>query len=78
MYSINSLAVIPDFLARNIANYVGEDVGNFERMIDSVTYRSQHDVSILFADIKGFTGKQCPLLTPYVKKSKTMCLSGAS
>ncbi|KAJ8733704.1 hypothetical protein PYW07_014255 [Mythimna separata] len=47
-------SVIPDFLAKKIFTHLCESSDDFQRVID-VTSHQVHDVSILFADIKGFT-----------------------
>ncbi|KAJ8733709.1 hypothetical protein PYW07_014260 [Mythimna separata] len=47
-------SVIPDFLAKKISTHLCESSDDFQRVID-VTSHQVHDVSILFADIKGFT-----------------------
>ncbi|KAJ8733696.1 hypothetical protein PYW07_014247 [Mythimna separata] len=47
-------SVIPDFLAKRISTHLCESSDDFQRVID-VTSHQVHDVSVLFADIKGFT-----------------------
>ncbi|XP_063890876.1 adenylyl cyclase 78C [Helicoverpa armigera] len=47
-------SVIPDFLAKKISTHLCEEEGDVQNLLDVVTYQ-RHDVSILFADIKGFT-----------------------
>lgn len=52
------LSVIPDFLAKEISNHVSRVKGEFQEQQFNNLYIQRHeDVSILFADIKGFTGE---------------------
>ncbi|XP_023954862.2 adenylyl cyclase 78C [Bicyclus anynana] len=49
-------SVIPDFLAKEISNHVSRVKGEFQEQQFNNLYIQRHeDVSILFADIKGFT-----------------------
>lgn len=53
-------AVIPDFLAKKISTHVCKTGGQieeqqFSQLVDVI--HEYQEVSILFADIKGFTGK---------------------
>ncbi|KAG7304246.1 hypothetical protein JYU34_011184 [Plutella xylostella] len=49
-------SVIPDFLAKEIYNHVSKVKGDFQEQQFNNFYIQRHqDVSILFADIKGFT-----------------------
>lgn len=59
-------AVIPDFLAREIYNHVSKVRGEFQEQQFNNLYIQRHqDVSILYADIKGFTGKSTNFYTFY-------------
>ncbi|KAF9795931.1 hypothetical protein SFRURICE_019143 [Spodoptera frugiperda] len=52
-------SVIPDFLAKEIYGHVNKVKGEFqEQQFNNLYIQQHHDVSILYADIKGFTGKQ--------------------
>lgn len=49
--------MIPDFLAKEISSHVSRVRGEFQEQQFNNLYIQRHeDVSILFADIKGFTG----------------------
>ncbi|XP_063890989.1 adenylyl cyclase 78C isoform X2 [Helicoverpa armigera] len=49
-------SVIPDFLAKEIYGHVNKVKGEFqEQQFNNLYIQQHHDVSILYADIKGFT-----------------------
>ncbi|XP_026726482.1 adenylate cyclase type 8-like isoform X1 [Trichoplusia ni] len=49
-------SVIPDFLAKEIYSHVNKEKGEFqEQQFNNLYIQQHHDVSILYADIKGFT-----------------------
>ncbi|KAJ8733731.1 hypothetical protein PYW07_014282 [Mythimna separata] len=49
-------SVIPDFLAKEIYSHVNKVKGEFqEQQFNNLYIQQHHDVSILYADIKGFT-----------------------
>lgn len=58
IFKYNSLPVIPDFLAKEIYLHVNKVKGEFQEQQFNNLYIQRHkDVSILYADIKGFTGE---------------------
>lgn len=66
--------MIPDFLAKEIYNDMkNERVNIKEQQFNNLYIQRYYDVSILYADIKGFTGECCDNMNPIPYLIDSLC-----